>query len=316
MRGAAWLLLLGGCGFGIFEHDPNGGGASLPTQGAGPYGRLDSDLDTPAAEPFVVADDDLHLSDAACRSRGGGGYRIWFTMLPDDATEAAIGLAEIPDLHELPDVEPHQVLAGPAAAPSLVDHDGELLVYFERDGGIWRARSDDDGASFAGPTEILADAARPSAVVVDDVFHLFFERDGAIWVAAADDGVDFGAAELALAPRPDVAEAFDAAAVGDPYVLVEISDAGRAHWGLWYTATGAGDPEEPDAGPEGDASLRSIGYAGSFDGRRWERFDGGAEPVLVSPAAAPCVVLEGSRGVMFFQETRNLRSAIAAATHP
>jgi hypothetical protein len=110
-----------------------------------------------------------------------------------------------------------------------------------------------------------------------------------------------------VVPRPGVAEAFDAALVADPFVLVETTPTGRTHWSLWF----AGASEATDAGPP----LTSVGYAGSFDGDTWQR-PAGPDPVLSSPAGGPTVLVDGTTAVMLFHEDQRLRLGIAAASHP
>lgn len=316
-----------GCGLGIVDNT-SGGGDNLPTLGAGPYGRLDSDLATAADEPFLLTDREEAYADPACLQRADGGLRLWFGRVVDGAAPdtSTIGLGEVPGLRELPDVAPHDVFEasepweeGRVTAPAVIEHDGALVMFYQ--GGvatpaIGRADSDDGGESWTRHGDpVLSDAEDPTVVVVDGVWHLFFTRPGedGIWRARSDDGLGFGAAEVVIVPRPGLAEAFDAVAVGAPFARVETSDAGRQHWGLWFTGIAAGDPGDPDAGAGGAAT--SVGYAGSFDGEVWERF-GGADAVLTAPADGPCVVLDGPRGTLVYHEEQRLHLGVAAAVHP
>ena len=319
---------LGGCGLGIVDNT-SGGGDNLPTLGAGPYGRLDSDLATPADEPFLLTDREESYADPACLARPDGGLVMWFERIVDGATPdtSTIARGEVPGLRDLPDVAPHDVFEaaeaweeGRVAAPAVIELDGALVMYYEAGvatPAIGRAESDDGGETWArsGAAPVVTDATDPSVVVVDGVWHLFFTRPGApgIWRARSEDGESFGAAELVIAPRPGVTEAFDGVAVGAPFALVETSDAGRPHWGLWFTGVAEGDPGDPDAGAGGEAT--SIGYAGSFDGEAWERF-AGVDPVLTAPAGGPCVVLDGARGTLLYHEEQRLHLGVAAAVHP
>ncbi len=301
------FLALGGCGLGI-TGESHGGGDNLPTLGAGPYGRLAPDFETPADEPFVVVDRDTTFEGAAALRRADGGYRLWFGMQADGG-EPGIGAAETAGLDGLLDVPPHQVLDR-GASPAVIEVDGALVMFFEDGGDVLRADSDDGEAWSVVPEPVLAGAADPTAAYIDGGYVLFVTRPDqpGVWRAASESGTAFAFDDgPAIVPRPGVQEAFDTRAVGDPYLLVTTSDAGRQHWGLWFT----GSAEAPDAGP----APTAIGYAGSFDGERWERF-GGADPVLIAPAAQPCVVLEGGTGVMFYQEEDRLHLGIAAAVHP
>lgn len=199
------LLALGGCGFGLVDSG-SGGGEHLPTLGAGPYGRLEPDFDTPADEPFVVAARDEDYADPACLRRAGGGYRLWFTL-----GDGAIGYAEVGDLHEVLAVGPIVVLADAAAPSVTVAPDGTLEMWFERGGGLAVARSS-DGLAWEVGDETVADATDPAVVYAGGERHLFFERDGEVWRGDAP-----------------VADG------GEPHVVVERSAAGRDHWGLWLT---------------------------------------------------------------------------------
>lgn len=232
---ALLLLPLAGCGLGIVDNT-SGGADNLPTAGAGPYGRLDPDLDTPADEPFVLADRREHYADAACLWRDDGGLRLWFTYTTDADPVERIGYAEVPGLHDLPDVAPRALF--PGAAPSVVVAGDQLVMAFEQDGRIVHALSDDDGATWQ-QEGILTTGTDPALAVVDGALEVFFARDGMIWH-----------------------EGTPVVGGGEPHVLVETSAAGRHHWGLWFTV---------GAGEQGTA----VDYLGSFDGQTWERFAGG-----------------------------------------
>jgi hypothetical protein len=322
MKRLLLVLALPGCGLGI-TGESHGGGDNLPTLGAGPYGRLEPDFDTPASEPFVIEARDVSYEGAAALRRGDGGLRLWFGMRADDG-EPVIAAAEVLDVHVGPDVPPHEVLAalpdwewenGRVTNPAVIEV-GEALVMFYEAGTdapvIGRAVSTDDGATWTrGAVPVLEGAASPTAAYVDGAYVLYVtrpDRDG-IWRADSDDdGETFTFDDApAIVPRPGVTDAFDTRTVGDPYLLVETSDAGRQHWGLWFT----GSADAPDAGP----APTAVGYAGSLDGETWERF-GGVDPVLTAPAGSPCVLLDGGSGLMLYHEEQRLHLGIAAAVHP
>jgi len=331
-RAIAVLPLLAGCGLGLGD-GAGGGDDNLPTLGAGPYGRLDADFETPADEPFLVTSRAADYRDPAALARPDGGLRIWFAARADaDPLDAAhLAYAEVAGLHELPELGPTDVLRpvlpweqDHIGAPSITreaTRDGEHLVLYYAAGvadpAIGRAVSTDDGATWVRDDQpVLTGAADPAAVLVDGTWHLFVTRPGTpgIWRARSGDGIAF---ELDAAPivtaRPDLAEAFDARGVAAPFAAIDVSDAGRQHWGLWFAGEAAASPTAPDAGPEG--AETSIGYAGSFDGNRWERF-GGAAPVLAAPAGGPCVLVDGPRGVMLYHQEQRLHLGIGVAVHP
>ena len=100
-------------------------------------------------------------------------------------------------------------------------------------------------------------------------------------------------------------EAFDRRGVSDPCAVVEITEAGQLHFGLFYNGTN-------------QSEVTAIGYAGSFDGWEFERF-GGLDPVLQAGSPdenGPAAILERTRGTLFFHEVRMGRQRIAAAVHP
>jgi hypothetical protein len=333
-RCAALSILCSGCGLGWVD-DPSGGGDNLPSQGAGPYGKLEIDFESPADEPDVVAVPDAHLSDPDALWRDDGGYRLWFGRHAG-RNPAAIWSAELPALSERPDVAPAPALEATAdweadrvTAPSIVDLGGGHLVLFYEGGpapaegapasdvrAIGRADSTDGGATWtrSARNPVLRGARAPAAAYVDGAWTLFVVRDtpggSTIWRAPATDaaGEAFAIDEAgpAIAPRPDLAEAFDALAVDHPEIAVEETVAGQRHWSLFFDGTR----------PKDGATITAIGYAGSFDGTSWQRF-AGPDPVLDDPQldeTGAAVVLSGSRGVLFASENRSSRSRIVAAT--
>ncbi|MCA9673697.1 MAG: hypothetical protein H6708_13840 [Kofleriaceae bacterium] len=322
----AALVALGGagCGLGLWDEEP-GGSANLPTLGAGAYRRLGPDIDTPGDEPWVIDDRFETFSDPAPLARAGGGLRVWFGWAAQDQLGSTIGYAELSSVHDLPVVAPRVVLTPSAAweqgrigAPAIADlGDGHLVMFYE--GGdvatpaIGRADSTDDGDTWSrGDAPVLTDAAQPTVAVLDGQLVLFVTRPGEVGIfrtelAAATATAFTLRPEPVIVPRPELADAFDAVEVGSPFALITVSQAGRAHWGLWFT----GAAEAPDAG----APPTAVGYAGSFDGDTWERF-GGPDPVLGSNAFGPAVVLDGATGVMLFHDQHRLQLGIAAAVHP
>ena len=318
--------LLGACGFGFVDEDP-GGAANLPSAAAGPYGRLERDSETPADEPFLLADRFGVYRDPAALRRDDGGLRLWFGMdVEIDPGDSRIGYVELGSERSLIDARPVVALAPEAAwegdrlaAPAVVAlGDGRLVMFYEAGDAaapaIGRADSTDDGATWqrrAAP--VLEGAAGPTAAVVEDSFVLFVTVPGEAGIYRTDAfAIDATTAtslrpEPVVVPRPGVAEAFDAALVADPFIHVETTPAGRRVWNLWFAGAG----EVTDAGP----GTTAVGHAGSFDGERWERLPG-PDPVLAGPAGGPTVLVDGNTGLMLFHEDERLRLGVAAATHP
>jgi hypothetical protein len=315
------------CACGI---DPFGESGSpptnLPTQGAGPYGRLASDDRTPADEPFVLDDRNAELYDP-CALLGGPGLRLWFTReetgAPDN--DQQIYYATLASPHAVPTAAPVLALAadlpweeGRVAAPGVVDLGGGHLVLFYEAGladpAIGRADSTDDGATWQKrATPVLVGATAPSAAFASGRFEVYVTRPDAagIWRATAI-GADPADLTLEGAPivvaRPELAKAFDASGVLDPAIVIERQPTGRLHWGLFFVGVNA---------PSSDAGLThpAVGYAGSFDGETWERF-GGAAAQLAAPATGPSVVLPPAAGLMIYSELKRGRRALAAAENP
>ena len=327
MRALPLLALAAACGVGPFDDEP-GGRDNLPTRAAGPYDKTEIDFDTPADEPYVVADIAANIRDPSPLGRDGGGFRLWYTREDPEEGSAEIWYAELPDVHSVPDVPARFALAADAAweegfvgEPSVVDLGGGRLVLYYRGGiaspAIGRADSSDDGQSWqkhAG-NPILEGAASPAAALLPDVTVLYFVDPGepGIRAATAADGVGFTREpEPVIEARPGLAEAFDANAVFDPYALVTATlDADEpVHVGLFVTGT------RPGADP--GTLIDAIGYAGSYDGLAFDRFFG-ADPVL--EAGPPSdggagVISVAAGGVLFFHELKQTRYRIGAALHP
>lgn len=323
------LFLAAGCGIGLVDNQ-SGGSDHLPTQAAGPYGKLALDRDTPAEEPFVVRAFPDSLTDPSVLRRDDGGFLIWFGRTTSTAPdESQIWYAEIPAVTELPDVPPEPALVADAAweeawvgAPSVVRLDAEHLVMFYQGGrtspALGRADSMDDGRNWTKhPANPLLDTtAQPSAVVLDHgdatTWLLFASRPDRAGIFRADssDGTSWAyLPEPVLTPRETTPEAFDRYAVFSPHVVVQETASSRLHYSMFFNATDSPDP---------DASV-SVGWAGSFDGIEWRRFESPDGPILAPEGAserAPAVLLEPDRGIMFYSEPSRGAPAIAVAMHP
>lgn len=321
---ACAAVAAGACGLG-WTGERSGGAANLPTAAAGPYHRVPFDFDSPINEPYVLDDRAFSLEQPTALPRAAGGVRVWFGRVDPVTGAAAIAYAELPGLHDLPAVGPVVVLEatepwerGRVTAPSVVDLGGGALALFYEGGApdepaIGRADSDDGGATWrkwAG-NPVVAGVRAPGVAQLDGRWWLYAVEPGgrAIVRADSDDGLQWTPAERpAIEPRPGVDGAFDAYAVTDPHPLVRRTAAGRAVHGLFFA--GADRP--------GEDGRVAIGYAGSFDADTWERF-AGADPVLRSfgpPAAAPAAVVDGTSGILLFEERSAGRGRIAAAIHP
>jgi hypothetical protein len=328
MRALALLSLLAACGVGPFDDAP-GGRDNLPTRAAGPYGKTEIDFDTPADEPYLLADIRSHMRDPSPLARAGGGLRVWFTRQEPEDGSAAIFYAELPDVHAVPDVPPALALAPSepwedsfVGEPSIVDLGGDHLVLYYRGGAddapaIGRADSTDGGASWtkSGDNPVLEGASSPAGAQLTDGTALYFidPTSPGIHGATSADGVAFTRLPAPVVEaRPGLEDAFDELAVADPVALVTatLDPDEPVQVGLFFTGTRRGaDP---------GTLVDSIGYAGSYDGIRFERFFG-AEPVLDEgppSEGGPGVIPVAAGGVMLFHELVQTRYRIGAALHP
>ncbi len=326
-RAIGLLVIVTACGVGPFDDEP-GGRDNLPTRAAGPYDKTEIDFDTPADEPYVIADIAANVRDPSPLARAGGGFRLWYTRQDPDDGSAEIWYAELPDVHSVPDVPARPALTADAAwedgfvgEPSVVDLGGGHLVLYYRGGtgapAIGRADSSDDGASWQKQADnpVLEGAASPAAALLGDRTALYFVEPGApgIRAASAADGVAFTREpEPIVEPRPGLEEAFDTLAVAEPFALVTatLDDQEPVHIGLFFTGTRPGG--------EPGTLNQAIGYAGSYDGLSFDRFFG-ADPVLEAGPPSdggPGVISVAAGGVLFFHELKQTRYRIGASLHP
>ena len=313
-------LVSTGCGFGPFAGE-GGGRENLPVRGAGFFKKLAIDFDTPADEPYLIADNVASMSDAAGLWRPGGGVRLWFTRTEDGASE--IWRAEIESVTEWPDVPPAPALQpdlaweqGFVGKPTVVeDADGGLVMYYQggvADPAIGRAISD-NGVDWTKDAEpMLTDAGAPSAGRFDDRWFLAYTVEGedGIFFAESDDGRSFAQPTTVVQSRPDVEEAFDSDGVLDPGLTVSTNTDGTPHFGVVFTGVQPPENEDPP--------LTTIGYAGSYDGTTWERALEG-EPILHEPVpgeGGPSLLLEPGRALLLFHEERVAKLRIGAAVSP
>ncbi len=302
--GLVWLI----CACGLGGDTSGGGSQNLPVSGAGPYRKLtDFELQTPIEEPYVLSELGVNLADPSPLRRPGGALRLFYTR---NGTE--IWRADLPALTQpFADATVALVAAdaweqGAVRAPSVIEHAGQLLLFYEGGaGGIGRAESSDGGATWTRTGMVVPGGASPSAVVLDGTFHVYFARDRHIFVATSTDGRTF--AELpdpVLAPRAgSFAGSFDGRSVGEPHAAGGITEAGALHVALFYTGVDT-------------TGLAAIGYAGSDDGTT---FIARRDPILDDQAPserAASVLLSPSSAILFFTQDRTGRTAIAAATSP
>jgi hypothetical protein len=307
-RAAPGLALLCACGLGGGDGG-GGGGDHLPASGAGPYGKItDFERATPADEPFVLADFGVDLLDPAPIAVGGG-YRVFHTRRASGGAPE-IWRADLPSLGEAPgDAAPVLVAeeaweAGEVRAPSIVI-DGPLLILYYQGGAssIGRATSADGGRTWRRSGMVLSDATQPAALLSRGVHRLYFTRPSrpGIFHASSTDGVTYTVddAPVLEGRRADV---FDVE-VSEPAVAGGETAAGEQRIALYFTGTDLD-------------GARAIGFAASRDGLSFTRAAEGILDPEAPDESGPGVVLETTRGVLFFTQARSGRPGIAAATSP
>ncbi len=307
------------CGLGLFA-DEGGGADNLPLRGAGPYRVQAPDFDTPADEPYVVAQPIVSLLDPAVLGDEIQGYEIFYTRIEDQSSE--IWQVELPSIDQLPSSAPQPVLAadadweqGVVASPSLfVDGEARLLYY--RGGvdqrAIGRARSEGPGQPFvkdpgnplfAGDDPFLAKSGERSFLVYCDPEHR------RIYLRESEGDDEFGEAQEILARRTGSELAFDRLAVSAPALLITPTLEGSLHFGLFYAGTTRNQADE---------AVEAIGYVARFEGESWQRFLKGTAIVDAGPAGAggPAPVIGVSSATLFFHQPRQGRGRIAVALAP
>jgi hypothetical protein len=310
---ATCLLVCVGCG--LLGQPVGNGGRNLPISPAGPYAELQADTSTPINEPFVISELAVNLSDPSPLA-DGDGYRVWYTRAtktgPSEIWVASWASKTEPASGATKVFGADQAWEGANVSAPCVRPDGsDLVMFYAGDGGVGRARSTDGGKSWkkdAAP--LLTGAVDPSAAEVDGTWFLYYTKAGVgnegIFVATSTDGTTFTPVDTpVLLPRSTTVGTFDRVSVGQPEAVGSwLADEPQV--GLLYT------------GVDVDG-LASIGYAGSHDGLTFERFNGGAKPVL-SPGqpseASPGVAYGIDHSLLLFQETKANVNAIAAATAP
>jgi hypothetical protein len=313
-----FLLPLAACGMGPFAGE-GGGAENLPSCATGPYTLLEADFDTPADEPYVLAQPVVSLLDPAVLEREDAGFDIYYTKVDDNSSE--IWRADLPDVRELINGAPEQILVadsdweqGSVSAPAVVIHGEEIVLYYQGGQdpvGVGLARSTDGGRSFVKDANnpIVTDARDPHVTTLEGRWYMVHvdPQEQRILLRESENGIDFADAREVLATRPGVDTAFDQLALRAPALKLHTTLNGGLLFSLFYSGLGYSNAENP---------IESIGYLGSFDGIAWERFMTG-EPILLpgptgAGGASPIVGATGSK--LFFHQLRQGRGRIALAT--
>ncbi len=313
---AALLMCLPACGLSGGE---SGGGEHLPTSGAGPYGKLESDPETPAQEPFAIVEVSADLSDPSALAARSGGFDLWFTRRLPGASTSEIGFAHLPSLAELPDegsaaafVAAEAWELGAVEAPSVVDLGGDERVMYYQGGGdaapaIGRARSTDGGRTWTRDGMVLAGGLDPAALLVGEHTYLYYGRPDGLGIGLAEaelDGAFVPSFDSIIVTSDTDPDAFDRSWVGEPNAVGGVSVAGSLRIGLFYVGRSSN-------------GTHAIGHASSFDGRTFMPFFNGAAVLEASAPddRGPSAVLFADHGVLFYGVERTARTVIGVATH-
>lgn len=250
------------CGTGA---SPAGGDQYLPNAKAGPFRVLRAE-EMKGRAPFVL-EKNAPWEGPTALDLDGDPTTLGTAVYVSWSTPAAIWRFEFPDGRSL-EGNGEKVLEATEAweFPGGVRHaavlreGGEIWMYYEAEGCIGRAISQDGGKSFSkNPlTPVLCGAGgapweeggleAPSIHRgFDGKFHLIYGSSIDLGEAVSEDGITFqrvrgepilspmGTVPLAEGAEED--EVFDSAAVGDPAVVLTTSELGRPITMIYYTGT-------------------------------------------------------------------------------
>ncbi len=271
---------------------PEGGGDNLPNRGVIPYQKVSGQDE--ALPDFVIDPDEAVTPLDPSALVSGAQVDLFFAQENTDEDTSKIALATSSDAGEN-FTTPQIILESDAqgrklGAPSVIAFAGRYLMVVEvgEEEGIALATST-DGVNFElRPVPLLfpegdAEAGGiggPSLVSVPGGFHLYYharpadngadEPVGAsIMRATAGDDLLFERDGVILGPGTDCLDAagegtacWDAGGVEDPEVRVATMGSGRQVFRLVYTGLAS----------VGGAET-GVGFAASFDGDGWSRFE-------------------------------------------
>jgi len=300
-----WILLAA-CGT---LHGEGAGDRNLPAAALGPFRALDeAEVDQ---EPYV----------SPTRTVAGRAVVVpladgTFALYRGDEEGGARSIVRETSSDGIAFADPTPVLAD-ATAPSVVVEDGRFRLWYEADGAIALAESD-DRTTFAPVGTVLEPGAdweggrvgAPSVVPdADGGWLLYYEAAGGIGVASSPDGTRFiRASEVPVLAAQPPGE-WDDRAVGSPAARVHVSSIGRRTIQLFYVGVAAA--------PAGEDPTFGVGVAASFDGRAFERSTGG--PVLERARAllglGPPVSI-GPADLLPFTEARSSGTGVGGAVWP
>lgn len=320
-----FTLSLVACGT-LAEGD--GGGENLPNRGIIPFDKLEApDGDESSVLPFVLVDAERDLDEPAIVTTDDG---VDVYLQVTEESQASIQRASSSNGVDFGAVEsvlePELDWEGSwVGAPSVVSVGGQLLLLYL--GGtshraVGLARSTDGGVTWTREAEPVFDPedviASPAAVALNDGLILFYavltvdEEEELvptrILMASSTDGLTWTGGEEVLSIGTGCANedgvevrCWDSSYITSPGARVSTSSIGRTVVDLWYTG--------------GVSDDSNIGFAGSFDDLRFERFP--LNPVLEDrgPEAAAFVAPFQDHLLMYYSDEHEGHRAIALATN-
>jgi hypothetical protein len=311
------ILFLGFLSFGCGRlGDPGGGSENLPNRGVVPYELIAED---DGGDPRVL--ESATLLFRSPHALVDGARVLLFVEARDPDTglstihraislDGGVRFGEPELVLEAPDTL--EWTGGSVGSPSLHCTGTSCLMVVSSPGGFGLADGSLDG-SFSLRAEPIYSAQHalelgglyaPSLVALSDGFALFYEgsdvEDGSsrIFRTVAGSDLVFVAGEPVLAPGSDCLDlnggeeaCWDAEGVGSPEIRRATNEMGDIVFRMFYTGRAPGST--------------GIGFAASFDGLSWQRFD--ANPVLISDATItdPSNILIDDRYMLYFLHHRS-----------
>jgi hypothetical protein len=301
----------------------DGGDSNLPNRGISSFLPLDLGGGEGDLSPFVLTSDCCELSEPSPVLFGG---ELWLFVQAE--TEAGTEIWSARSEDGIVFSEPSPVLLPELAwegawigAPTVVADETGLIMWYQAESVqavLGLARSVDGVAWEREALPVLGDVLGvngPSVTYWEGGYRLFYfhyeadrlDRSG-IFSSNSLDGQAWTDPLLVLGPQTDCVgetgegqRCWDGEEISSPGARASYSQTGRALLDLWYTG-GLGE----DTG---------IGFAGSFDGQTFVRYE--ENPVLDGdgPEGEASVIEYQGRLMMYYSDELLGRRAIALANH-
>ncbi|MCA9562243.1 MAG: hypothetical protein KC561_02080 [Myxococcales bacterium] len=320
------LALLSGCGT-IARGD--GGGENLPTRGIIPFEKLTApEDDDESTWPFVITGEEIDYSDPAPIVVGD---ELWLFAV--EATESSSRIVRFTSADGITFGDPSVVLGaelawqeGRLGSPSVVFYRGEYRLWYEAGTSavaVGAARSADGVSWTSDPNPVLVSTdgevlSAPAVTFFLDRLTMYvsstiqIEDDGEteartrIVRVDSPDGATWTRGAIVLAPGEDcvgddgeATPCWDSKYVQAAGLRVSQSPTGRPLLDMWYTG--------------GLNDNANIGFAGSYDGTAFSRYD--LNPILDGRGDenSPGIIEFGDRLLLYYSGPSGGQSAIGVA---